>query len=41
MDSWKGATGLSVCFNDGRLDETLAEEFLGYLADFMLKFAEE
>ncbi|GKT45932.1 putative 15-O-acetyltransferase SAT12 [Colletotrichum spaethianum] len=41
MDSWKGATGLSICFNDGRLDETLAEEFLGYMAEFMLKFAEQ
>ncbi|KXH68107.1 hypothetical protein CSAL01_12931 [Colletotrichum salicis] len=41
MDSWKGVIGLSICFNDGRLDETLAEEFLGYIVGFMLKFAEQ
>ncbi|KAI3531129.1 hypothetical protein CSPX01_14346 [Colletotrichum filicis] len=41
MDSWKGATGLSICFNDGRLNATLADQFLGYIAEFMLKFAEQ
>ncbi|KAK1522666.1 hypothetical protein CPAR01_14209 [Colletotrichum paranaense] len=41
MDSWKGATGLSICFNDGRLNATLADQFLGYIVEFMLKFAEQ
>ncbi|KAK1671843.1 putative trichothecene 15-O-acetyltransferase [Colletotrichum godetiae] len=39
MDSWKGETGLSVCFNDGRLDETLAKTFLDAIVDFMMVFA--
>lgn len=39
MDSFKGETGLSVCFNDGRLDENLAKAFLDATVDFMTAFS--
>ncbi|KAI1880213.1 hypothetical protein JX265_001834 [Neoarthrinium moseri] len=38
MESFKGVTSLSICFNDGRLNVTLAKEFLKSVAEFMLKF---
>ncbi|KAK1526732.1 hypothetical protein CPAR01_13260 [Colletotrichum paranaense] len=39
MDSFKGQTSLSVCFNNGRLDENLAKAFLDAIVDFMMAFA--
>ncbi|KAL4407439.1 hypothetical protein CABS03_11878, partial [Colletotrichum abscissum] len=39
MDSFKGQTSLSVCFNNGRLDENLAKAFLNAIVDFMMAFA--
>ncbi|KAL0765631.1 hypothetical protein CaCOL14_011855 [Colletotrichum acutatum] len=39
MDSFKGKAGLSVCFNDGRLNENLAKAFLNAIVHFMMVFA--
>ncbi|UQC90625.1 uncharacterized protein CLUP02_16155 [Colletotrichum lupini] len=39
MDSFKGQTSLSVCFNNGRLDKNLAKAFLNAIVDFMMAFA--
>lgn len=41
MESWKGATVLSVCYNDGCLQAETAREFLGRVAQFMLAFIQE
>ncbi|KAF7164593.1 hypothetical protein CNMCM5623_009050 [Aspergillus felis] len=41
MDSWDGSTVLSLCYNDGCLEPTIARDFLNTLADFMLHFVEE
>ena len=39
MDSFKGATTLSITFNDGYISTENAVAFLDYIADFMLVFA--
>lgn len=41
MDSFKGATALSVTFNDGCMTVDDAVAFLGYVVEFMLGFARE
>ncbi|OIW25261.1 15-O-acetyltransferase Tri3 [Coniochaeta ligniaria NRRL 30616] len=40
MESWKGATSLSFCFNDGYFKSEDAARFLKDMAGFMLTFAE-
>lgn len=40
MDSWSGSTAMSICYNDGYLEPTMARGFLNAVAEFMLKFAE-
>jgi hypothetical protein len=41
MDSWKGVTSLSFCFNDGYYSPEAAGAFLRDMAGFMLAFAEK
>ena len=36
MDSFRGATALTISFNDGFLDRESAREMLRYVAKFML-----
>jgi hypothetical protein len=36
MDSFKGATALTISYNDGFLDRETAREMLRYVAKFML-----
>lgn len=40
MESWKGATSLSFCFNDGYFKPEDAARFLKDIAGFMLAFAQ-
>ena len=39
MDSWKGATTLSLCFDDACYSAEEAKTFLKFMASFMLTFA--
>ncbi|KAJ2966699.1 hypothetical protein NQ176_g10025 [Zarea fungicola] len=41
MDSWKGSTVLSVCYNEGCLQTETARQFLDLVARFMLAFIQE
>jgi hypothetical protein len=40
MESWRGATSLSFCFNDGYFKSEDAARFLQDIAGFMLAFAD-
>jgi hypothetical protein len=40
MESWKGSTSLSFCFNDGHFKPEDEASFLRDIAGFMLAFAD-
>jgi hypothetical protein len=41
MDSWKGASALSLCYNDGSYTDKEATTFLEHIASYMLAFVQQ